>query len=317
MAVPGPTIRRLMKEVEELSESSPSPSPYFHAHPISDSNLFDWHFTLFGPPAPSPYANGIYHGRIVLSPQYPLRPPSFRFLTPSGRFEVNREICLSISGHHDETWQPAWGIRTALTAIRSFMDGDVKGQVGGLEAKEEVRRDWAQRSRQWKCDVCPGQKTNEEILQDWWEVCKAKGVAVGDQEDKAMATDTTLPDGLVLSYRDEPGKNQGSGSHPTADNQSSDVQNDTQPQRDQAVESMEEPSITIPTIPTRSSPAATCEPQYRSRPPRPPSIANADVGDRWLDRAIFGIIIALVLMILRKIYFADSIDDTSHTGSLP
>jgi len=45
----------------------------------------------------------------------------FRFLTPSARFEVNRDICLSMSGHHEETWQPAWGIRTALVALRAFM----------------------------------------------------------------------------------------------------------------------------------------------------------------------------------------------------
>jgi ubiquitin-conjugating enzyme E2 J1 len=37
-------------------------------------------------------------------------------MTPNGRFEANREICLSISGHHEETWQPAWGIRTAVVA---------------------------------------------------------------------------------------------------------------------------------------------------------------------------------------------------------
>ncbi|PYH31402.1 ubiquitin-conjugating enzyme E2 [Aspergillus neoniger CBS 115656] len=130
-----PSTRRLLKESTDLQTN---PSPYFHAAPVSDTNLFDWHFTLLGPPPPSPYAGGIYHGRITLPPTYPLRPPSFRFLTPSGRFEVNREICLSISGHHEETWQPAWGIRTALIALRSFMDGDAKGQVGGLDDFEGV-----------------------------------------------------------------------------------------------------------------------------------------------------------------------------------
>ncbi|RAK85477.1 UBC-like protein [Aspergillus costaricaensis CBS 115574] len=129
-----PSTRRLLKESTDLQTN---PSPYFHAAPVSDTNLFDWHFTLLGPPPPSPYAGGIYHGRITLPPTYPLRPPSFRFLTPSGRFEVNREICLSISGHHEETWQPAWGIRTALIALRSFMDGDAKGQVGGLDVADE------------------------------------------------------------------------------------------------------------------------------------------------------------------------------------
>ncbi|RHZ63038.1 ubiquitin-conjugating enzyme E2, partial [Aspergillus thermomutatus] len=139
-----PSHRRLLKEASELASH---PSPHFTAHPVSDSNLYDWHFTLAGPPPPSPYAGGIYHGRIVLPATYPLRPPSFRFLTPSGRFEVNREICLSISGHHEETWQPAWGIRTALIALRSFMDGDAKGQVGGLDVGDGVRRQYAAESR--------------------------------------------------------------------------------------------------------------------------------------------------------------------------
>jgi hypothetical protein len=100
--------------VREAAEISNAPSPDYCAEPL-DSDLFEWHFTLRGPPN-SAYAEGIYHGRIVLPPTYPLRPPSFRFMTPSGRFEANREICLSISGHHEETWQPAWGVRTALVA---------------------------------------------------------------------------------------------------------------------------------------------------------------------------------------------------------
>jgi hypothetical protein len=28
---------------------------------------------------------------------------------PNGRFEVGKKICLSISAHHPEHWQPAWG----------------------------------------------------------------------------------------------------------------------------------------------------------------------------------------------------------------
>ena len=102
---------QLVKEAQELASA---PSPEYTAAPL-ESDLFEWHFTFKGPPN-SAYSDGIYHGRIVLPPAYPLRPPSFRFSTPSGRFETNREICLSISGHHEETWQPAWGVRTALVA---------------------------------------------------------------------------------------------------------------------------------------------------------------------------------------------------------
>ena len=132
----------------------------------------------------------------MLPPSYPLRPPSFRFLTPSGRFETNREICLSISGHHEETWQPAWGIRTALVALRTFMETDVKGQLGGLEAGEAVRRQMAAESGKWRCGVCCGGKSNGEILEEWEEKVKEMGGAEGVVEEK-------VPEELKMGWRDE------------------------------------------------------------------------------------------------------------------
>ncbi|CAK5079567.1 unnamed protein product [Meloidogyne enterolobii] len=42
-----------------------------------------------------------------------MKPPNLRLLTPNGRFETNKNICLSISGYHPETWLPSWSIRTA------------------------------------------------------------------------------------------------------------------------------------------------------------------------------------------------------------
>src|SRR3954463_3359255 len=155
--------------VREAAELASNVSPDYHAEPL-ESNLFEWHFTIRGPPSPSPYDGGIYHGRIVLPSTYPLRPPSFRFLTPTGRFEVNREICLSISGHHEETWQPAWGIRTAMVAIRSFMDTDAKGQLGGIECSTAERERIAEGSGNWKCGVCA--KNNREILAECEEAVK-------------------------------------------------------------------------------------------------------------------------------------------------
>ncbi|EXJ84192.1 ubiquitin-conjugating enzyme E2 J1 [Capronia epimyces CBS 606.96] len=194
---PSPTMRRLLKETAELSSSSSNPNPSFFAAPVSDSDLHEWHFTLLGPPAPSPYAGGIYHGRITLPTTYPLKPPNFRFLTPSGRFEVNREICLSISGFHEETWMPAWGVRTALTALRSFMaEKGSAGQVGGLESSPEVRMKLAKDSRAWRCDAC--QKSNETIMREWWEICYKAGVRV-QEEDLNLES---LPDGMALEARD-------------------------------------------------------------------------------------------------------------------
>lgn len=310
MTAASTTLRRLMKEAQELSASSSSPSPYFHAHPVSDSNLFDWHFTLAGPPAPSPYANGIYHGRIVLPAQYPLRPPSFRFLTPSGRFEVNREICLSISGHHDETWQPAWGIRTALIAIRSFMEGDAKGQVGGLDASDEARREWARLSRSWSCSVCSEGKSNEDILREWARVCGEKGVRSEGQENTGAdgeeeasggsGVKDEIPPELKFSYRDEMA---------TAANANASTGTSTPPASTSTSTSN---ATSTPLRPAARSNPVTTTPSTRT-PTNPRPLANTDTPLRssrisdsapWLDRAIVAVLIALVAMILKKIIYA-------------
>lgn len=43
----------------------------------------------------SAYEGGVYHGRIRLHPEYPRKAPMISLATPSGRWEVNKEICLS------------------------------------------------------------------------------------------------------------------------------------------------------------------------------------------------------------------------------
>lgn len=196
------TVPPLTTAVREAQELAASPSADLAAAPL-ESDLFEWHFTLRGPPNSS-YAGGLYHGRIVLPPTYPLRPPSFRFVTPSGRFEANREICLSISGHHEETWQPAWGLRTALVALRAFMETDPRGQVGGLDASDAVRRRLAGESGAFVCNGCGG-RTNAAILAE----SAAEEAALKTSEEgqaraaAAAAADGVVPPELTLAYRDE------------------------------------------------------------------------------------------------------------------
>jgi ubiquitin-conjugating enzyme E2 J1 len=77
------------------------------------------------------------------------------FLTPSGRFEVNSNICLSITKFHTEEWQSAWTIRSMLEAIIAFMpvheDHDA---IGAMDTSEEARKKYAIMSRNFVCDVC-------------------------------------------------------------------------------------------------------------------------------------------------------------------
>lgn len=84
-------------------------------------------------PLPFPLPQGgIYHGRILLPAEYPFKPPSFMMLTPNGRFETNMKICLSISSHHPEHWQPSWSVRTALMALIAFMPSPGNGALGAI-----------------------------------------------------------------------------------------------------------------------------------------------------------------------------------------
>ncbi len=273
-----------------------------------DSDLFEWHFTLRGVPNSS-YADGLYHGRISLPPNYPLRPPSFRFVTPSGRFEVNREICLSISGHHEETWQPAWGLRTALVALRSFMETDPRGQLGGVDASDAVRRRLAAESRDWRCPACA--KTNAEIMAASEEA--AREAAASADTSTAEKEEVRIPEELTLAWRDEIGKTtdadgaggseqaepliqaNSQGGDPSASDDGPQLQLQPQPQP------QPQPGQGVPQ-PTRTVPLQT---ETRPLPPLIQAQRPSEDGlPLWIDRSV-AILAVLLAALLIKILVGD------------
>ena len=143
------SVKRILAEARELVQW---PSAHFSASPLED-NLFEWHFTLRGAEG-TPFQGGLYHGRIVLPAEYPFKPPSIYLLTPNGRFETGKKICLSISAHHPESWQPAWGVRTILTALIAFFPTKAEGALAGLDYSDDERRVLAARSLAWRCPKC-------------------------------------------------------------------------------------------------------------------------------------------------------------------
>lgn len=123
-----------------------NPSDDFMSLPLEE-NIFEWQFAIRGP-GDTEFEGGIYHGRIQLPAEYPFKPPSFMLLTPNGRFETQTKICLSISNHHPEHWQPSWSVRTALVALIAFMPTNPNGALGSLDYKKEERRALAIKSRE-------------------------------------------------------------------------------------------------------------------------------------------------------------------------
>ncbi len=107
-----PSVKRILQEVREIQRqedeqmralhsagpSSPTSSSSAAASRYPDvcimaealeENIFEWHFAISGQRG-SDYEGGIYHGRILLPPEYPFKPPDFVMLTPSGRFQVRQ-----------------------------------------------------------------------------------------------------------------------------------------------------------------------------------------------------------------------------------
>jgi len=131
---------RLRKEFQRLSKQ---PLPFVEAQPL-ESNLLDWHYVITGPPG-TVYEGGCYHGMIVFPTEYPFRPPSILMLTPSGRFETNTRLCLSMSDYHPETWNPMWSVSSIITGLLSFMLEDER-TTGSIETTAEEKRTLAKHS---------------------------------------------------------------------------------------------------------------------------------------------------------------------------
>ncbi|KAJ8517553.1 hypothetical protein ONZ45_g5271 [Pleurotus djamor] len=154
-------VKRIMQEAKELAND---PCTDYSAAPLED-DIFEWHCTLRGPSG-TEFEGGLYHFRILLPAEYPFRPPSIMILTPNGRFELNTKICISFTNYHEELWQPAWGVRTAIIGLQGFFP--LKGQaavgVGSIEYPASERKRLATLSREWTCPHC--KQTNLELLPD-------------------------------------------------------------------------------------------------------------------------------------------------------
>lgn len=137
-----PAVKRILQEMREMEKDD---SLDFVAQAFEE-NIFEWHFVIRGPPD-TDFEGGLYHGRILLPSEYPMKPPSFMMLTKNGRFETNTKICLSISDYHPEHWQPSWSMRTALTALVAFLPTPGKGALGSIDMSSDIRKQLAALSR--------------------------------------------------------------------------------------------------------------------------------------------------------------------------
>jgi ubiquitin-conjugating enzyme E2 J2 len=134
--------RRLTRELRSL-QKDPLKSPKIVALP-NEANILEWHYVIEGNKG-TPYEGGYYHGKLLFPKEYPLKPPSVIMLTPSGRFQPNRRLCLSMSDFHPESWNPMWSVGTILTGLYSFMV-ETGPTLGSIETSELQKKKFAIKS---------------------------------------------------------------------------------------------------------------------------------------------------------------------------
>ncbi|CAD8068536.1 unnamed protein product [Paramecium sonneborni] len=128
------SIQRLLREYDKLQKLK---NNQFICEP-NPVNIFEWHFVIYN--LTDFFEGGYYHGILQLPPDYPLKPPTLKFITPSGRFEVGKPVCLSFTNFHPESWSSAQTIESMMISIISFMYTNENTTGGILSSPQEKQR---------------------------------------------------------------------------------------------------------------------------------------------------------------------------------
>lgn len=71
-------VQRILKEISDLQKDPPDNFMVM----VDQEDIFTFYFTLRGAPG-SDFEGGLYHGKIILPSDYPLRAPDLIFITVS------------------------------------------------------------------------------------------------------------------------------------------------------------------------------------------------------------------------------------------
>ena len=144
------TIKRIAGELRDLNKNRIS-----YLQSVQDDNdTFTFYFLLKGADD-TDYRGGLYIGKILLDKTYPQKPGDFMFLTPNGRFDINRKICLTNSAYHSESWTPLWNIRNMLNGLYSIFIADDTTGISHIKESPHARRDKAAASHSFNIQNYP------------------------------------------------------------------------------------------------------------------------------------------------------------------
>lgn len=179
------------------------------------------------------------------------------------------------------------------------MEGDARGQVGGMEMGKAERERLAGESKTWRCSGCGG-RSNEDILKE------EGGEVIEGKENKHE-----VPDELKFGFRDEMGKDEGGESKKEVTERPESKDTSVPPGASVPPATMPAGPSTAVTVPPASSSSTALQPT-RTIPVATtaqtpvhmaPQIhqAQSDGVPAWIDKAIAALVAALAFMVMRKI----------------
>ena len=163
------------------------------------------------------------------------------------------------------------------------MDTDAKGQLGGMDAGEAVRRKLARESREWRCVGCG--RGNSEVMREMEE---AAGGEEGRKEEEVV------PEQLRLAFREDLGKGKveekGEGNGAIVEGAGA-----------VAAANAVAPALAVPQAPVPTVTTAIPVPAVQVQQRRVPVAHQEDI-PAWIDKAIIGIVFAIIAILWLRFF---------------
>ncbi|PCI28079.1 hypothetical protein COB52_04105 [Candidatus Kaiserbacteria bacterium] len=167
-------MKRLTKDYNKLKND---PIEHCWVLPFED-NFLSWHFMFELQDYPFEKCQVLC---VIMFPsQYPMKAPDIKVLTPTGRFEVNRTICMTNTGYHSDSWSPLWSISNIIIGFISSFNETQHG-IGHLTDNDISRKLYSGQSSEYNMECYP------KIVTDLF----SRGISKSVKEDGTSNTSET------------------------------------------------------------------------------------------------------------------------------
>ncbi|CAD8084187.1 unnamed protein product [Paramecium primaurelia] len=156
---------RITKEIQDFEQRQKKSEDNGISILVVDNNITHWKGFINGSPD-TPYEGGYFQIDIVLTADYPYKPPKMKFDTRIWHPNISSQtgaICLDIL---KDEWSPALSIRTALLSLQALLcDPQPDSPQDAVVANQykSNRELFVKTAKEWTLNYASKNKQNEKI----------------------------------------------------------------------------------------------------------------------------------------------------------